>query len=320
VTDANVLLGRIDAERPIGGKLERLDRGAAEAAVRRHVAEPLGLEPIAAAEAIVRVANSRMAGAIRLVSVERGHDPRRFAIMAFGGGGALHAGALLREVGLARALVPRFPGITSALGCVIADMRHDFVLTLNALLADLDLEALNAEMARAEAEGRALLARAGVEFEAETAVFKLDMLYLGQTHTVAAALPVAAGAVTREAILAAFEGAYLAAYGRLLQGLPVRVMNLRTAVIGRRPKFDLELLAPASDLTVAGARRGARPVWVDGGWAEAAVYDRLALPVGALVPGPAVLEQADATTFVEPDLRAEVDRLGNLVLRRKEAT
>ena len=117
VTDANVVMGRIDAERPIGGKLKRLDVEAAKAAIEKHIAVPLGLDVMAAAEAIIRVANSRMAGAIRLVSIERGHNPRDFAAMPFGGGGALHVGALIKEVGLASALVPRYPGVTSALGC-----------------------------------------------------------------------------------------------------------------------------------------------------------------------------------------------------------
>jgi len=324
VTDANVVLGRINAGRPIGGGLDQLDLAAAEAAIRRHVGEPLGLELMPAAEAIIRVANSRMAGAIRLVSVERGHDPRRFVAMPFGGSGALHAGALIKEVGLAKALVPRFPGVTSALGCVIADVRHDFVQTLNAMLDDLDLAALNAEMTRTAAEGRALLRRSGVSFEAEETIFELDMLYLGQTHTVTATLPDEAvrrpDGIGREAIRAAFEATYRAAYGRLLEGLPLRVVNLRTAVIGRRPKFDLAILAPPAGLSVAGAGRQPRRVWVDGGWCEAAVYERLALPVGARIPGPAVLEQEDATTFVEPDLEAEVDAFGNLVIARKEAS
>ena len=122
VTDANLVLGRINADRPIGGALERLDESAARAALDRHVAGPLGLDPMTAAEAVIRVANARMAGAIRLVSIERGHDPRNFVAMPFGGGGALHIGALIRDVGLASALVPRFPGVTSALGCLMADM------------------------------------------------------------------------------------------------------------------------------------------------------------------------------------------------------
>lgn len=138
VTDANVVLGRIDPDNPIGGKLSRLDVDAAREAILHHVGTPLGLDALAAAEAILRVANSRMAGALRLVSIERGFDPKRFAFMPFGGGGALHAGAMLAEVGLARAIVPRYPGVTSALGCVIADMRQDFVQTINTGLAGID--------------------------------------------------------------------------------------------------------------------------------------------------------------------------------------
>ena len=130
LTDANVVLGRINAARPIGGKLARLDVEAAREAIAQHVGLPLGLGVEAAAEAIVRVANAKMAGAIRLVSVERGHDPAKFTAVPFGGGGALHVGALLADVGLKSALVPRYPGITSALGCIIADVRQDQVSTL----------------------------------------------------------------------------------------------------------------------------------------------------------------------------------------------
>ncbi|MEQ9329772.1 hydantoinase/oxoprolinase family protein [Thalassobaculum sp.] len=323
VTDANVVLGRINADRPIGGKLARLDVEAAKAAIRAHVGEPLGLDDMAAAEAIVRVANSRMAGAVRLISIERGYNPRDFAAMPFGGGGALHAGALIKEVGLASALVPRFPGVTSALGCVIADMRHDQVRTVNALLDGLDLAALDGTLAEMAGEGLALLDRAGVSFEGTMVKFEADMLYLGQTHTVAVPLDLTLvdgrTGVSRDGMRAAFDAAYREAYGRLLEGVPVRVLNVRVSAIGARPKFDLALLAPKAGLTVEAARTGTRPVYVEGAWHDAAVYARLELPVGATVPGPAVLEQPDATVFVEPDLQAAVDRFGNLVVTRKES-
>ena len=185
LTDANVVLGRINAERPIGGTLTRLDADAAARAIERDVGRPLGLDVTAAAAAILRVANARMASALRLVSVERGHDPQKFSLMPFGGGGALHAGALMREVGLARAIVPRFPGVTSALGCVIADMRHDRVQTLNRLLAELDPARLAHEMDQATAELSVLLDRATVAFTGRQTVHELDMSYVGQTHTVA---------------------------------------------------------------------------------------------------------------------------------------
>ena len=321
VTDANLVLGRINAARPIGGKLARLDLEAATRAIAAEVGEPLGLDPLAAAEAIIRVANARMAGAIRLVSVERGHDPKRFAAMPFGGGGALHTGALIKEVGLAKALVPRYPGVTSALGCVIADMRHDFVHTLNRLLDELDVEALDREMLRTARRGEALLEAAGVAFERVDRLFELDMLYLGQTHTVNVPLALTprgeTTGVTRDAIREAFESAYRAAYGRLLDGLPQRVMNLRIAVIGRRPKFDLEILAPGGQKSRDDCLLERRQVWVEGGWQDAKVYERLELPVGATVPGPALLEQPDTTIFIDPDLEGRVDRFGNIVISRK---
>ena len=316
VTDANVLLGRINAAHPIGGALAALDVAAAERAIAAAVGTPLGLDPVAAAQAILRVANARMAGALRLVSIERGHDPKRFALMPFGGGGGLHAGALLREVGLARALVPRFPGVTSALGCVIADMRHDRVRTLNVLLDALDPASLRAEMDAAAAALGALLDRAGVAFTARRVEHALDMLYAGQTHTVTAPLDLAAdgtGALTRESIAAAFEAAYRGAYGRLLGQVKMRVLNLRTAVIGERPKLDLAALAPPAQARLADADRGTRPVWF-AERLETRIWDRLALPAGAVIHGPAVLEQPDATILIEPGQHGRVDRFGNLIL------
>lgn len=312
VTDANVLLGRIDAERPIGARAA-LDVAAAERAIGIHVARPLGIDVFDAAEAILRVANAKMAGAIRLVSIERGYDPKRFALMPFGGGGALHAGALIRETGLARALVPRYPGVTSALGCVIADMRHDFVHTLNRPLDTLDEAALAAEVAAMAARGQGLLDRAGVRFEGRASEITLDMSYIGQTHAVAVPLP-AGEAVSRAGIADAFGAAYRAAFGRTLDGVGARVLNLRVAVTGRRPRFDLALLAPGAGLRLEAARRGVRRVRAGGAWHVADLFDRLALPPGARIAGPAVLEQPDTTIFVDPGLVATTDRLGNVLL------
>lgn len=320
VTDANLVLGRINAERPIGGKLKHLDVEAAKQAIAAEIARPLGLDTMAAAEAILRVANSHMAGAIRLVSIERGHDPKRFSLMTFGGAGALHAGALIKEVGLASALVPRYPGVTSALGCVIADMRHDFVQTINRPLAPvseggLDVQALDRAIAGLIANGRALLERSGVKLEGIDTPAELDMSYIGQTHTVAAALP-PGERLSGESIHAAFEAAYRQAFGRLLDGIPIRVLTLRVAVIGRRPKLDLALLRPQGR-NLAAARTGERPVWFDGKPHLTAIYNRLDLPVDATVAGPAILEQPDATTWIDPDLAAKVDGFGNLVITRK---
>jgi len=319
LTDANVVLGRINAERPIGGALARLDMAAARGVIMEHVGVPLGLAAEAAAEAIVRVANARMAGAIRLVSIERGHDPQRFAAVPFGGGGALHAGALIREVGLKAALVPRFPGVTSALGCVIADIRHDQVQTVNLALDGVDAAALDRRLVAEAAAARAVVEAAGLAVERIDTVFEADMHYAGQTHTVAVPLPLrvqdGSTGISEDAIRVAFEQAYHADFGRVLPGVGIRLVNLRTAAIGRRPHFDLAALAPGADASLAAADRGMRQVWF-GGWHAATVHDRLALPVGAEIHGPAILEQPDATTVVDPGLVARVDRLGNVIVTR----
>jgi N-methylhydantoinase A len=318
VTDANLVLGRINADRPIGGKLARLDTAAARAAIAAHVGGPLGLSVEDAAEAILRVANARMAGAIRLVSIEKGHDPARFAAMPFGGGGALHAGALIREVGLGAALVPRFPGVTSALGCVVADMRHDRVQTVNRLLDATDAAALGRTMQEIGDGTEAVVRGAGVAFEAVERVCELDMLYLGQTHSVAVPVMLPPGGLTREALLAAFRTAYRATYGRLLDNIPVRILNLRVAVIGRRPMLDMALFAPTAGRPATDCRTGSRALRIDGRTVEAAIYDRLAIAAGETVAGPAILEQPDTTILVDPGLVARVDGFGNLVITRAE--
>ncbi len=312
LTDANLVLGRINAARPIGGALARLDREAAEAAILAHVGAPLGLDAASAAEAIIRVANARMAGAIRLVSIERGHDPGEFALLPFGGGGALHVGALLRDVGLRAALVPRFPGITSALGCVLADVRHDATRTLNLDLAGLDAEALGKHLAEAAAATRAVVAEAGLPLTGIESVFELDMHYVGQTHTVA--VPLAGAEVTEASIRAAFDAAYGRAFSRLLPGIGVRILGSRITAIGRRPAFDMAALAPPA--TGRTAPLEVRQVRFDGAWWPTPVFARLELPAGHVVQGPALLEQPDTTILVEPGLSARTDTLGNLILER----
>lgn len=316
LTDAQVVLGRINAERPLGGELKSLDVGAARRAIAMHVGEPLKLSADDAAAAIVRVAESRMAGAIRLVSIERGHDPARFVAMPFGGGGALHAGALIREIGLKSALVPRFPGITSALGCVLADLRHDMVQTLNVMLDGLDATALQRRIEAAGRETSAVIAAAGIPVERTDVVCELDMHYVGQTHTVAVPLQVAVQGVSETAIRSAFEAAYLASFSRILSGLPIRIVSLRVAAIGRRPAFDFLVFAPDMSASLDKARRGSRRVWFDGGWRDTSIWARLDLPQGARIDGPAILEQPDATVVIEPGLSGRVDALGNLIVER----
>ena len=318
VTDANLVLGRIDSRNPIGDKLTRLDSEAAAAAIDTHIATPLGITVHEAAEAIIRVANAKMAGAIRLISIERGHDPKRFAAMPFGGGGALHAGALVREIGLAAAIVPRFPGVNSALGCVMSDLRHDEVRTLNRMLDSLDCDALSAMIAEIAGASEAVIRRSKAVIDDLQAVVELDMLYLGQTHAVAVPLSVTSGDLTIEAIRAAFDESYKRTYGRLLENIPVRVLNLRLSVIGQRPAVDIaglargERAATAADCHLADQR-----IFANGAWHDGAIIDRLRLPEGTVASGPCLLVQPDATIYVDPGLAARVDHLGNIIIEEE---
>jgi N-methylhydantoinase A len=312
LTDANLVLGRISGDRPIGG-LKRLDVDASCSAIEQHIAAPLQLDVMTAAEAVLRVANARMADAIRLVSVERGHDPSQFMLMPFGGGGGLHAGALVEECGLKGALVPRFPGVTSALGCIIADIRHDSVETINVMLDALDIAALNARLATSGAAARSVVEGAGLDIERIDTLFEFDMHYLGQTHTVP--VPVI-HPISIDGIKTAFDLAYQNAFSRLLSGIPIRILSLRTAAVGRRPSFDMATLAPPSGSSREAAARGSRQVWFSGGWHDTSLWSRLDLPADSIVTGPAIFEQPDATTVIEPGQRGRIDKLGNLLIER----
>jgi N-methylhydantoinase A len=240
--------------------------------------------------------------------------------MPFGGGGALHASALVRDVGLRCAIVPPFPGVTSALGCVIADIRHDQVQTLNYLLDDLDIAALDRRMVEAGRAARSVVKQTGVSVTDIEVTYELDMHYLGQTHTVAVLLPSTFGesgtGISKTVVRSAFEKAYSASFSRLLGAIPVRVVSLRTAAIGKRPPFDVSVFMPAPDNSLERASRGTRPVWFGDSWRDVAIWSRRDLPAGAVITAPAILEQPDATIVVEPGLQGRVDKLGNVILER----
>jgi N-methylhydantoinase A len=248
-----------------------------------------------------------MAGAIRLVSLQRGRDPRDFVLFAFGGAGPLHAVALARELAIPTVLVPARPGITSALGCLVADVRHDFVRTVNQGLLRMDVAEARAILAAQIADGRRLLAGEGVEVETVTVQHEADMQFAGQTHVLT--VPIDRTDFSREDLAQTFERAYLERFGVELREMRALVMSLRTAVIGRRRPVALDGLVEAAR---SGGPTGTRRVWFDGGWRETPIYRREHLPVGVVLPGPAVVEQLDATTVIEPGDRARVDALGNL--------
>jgi len=314
ISDANLLLGRLNPKKLLS--VEGVaDTAAIEAIFSEKLGGPLGVSGVEAASAVLHIANLKMAGAIRMVSVAKGNDPRDFALFAFGGAGPLHASALARELGIPTVLVPARPGITNALGCVVADLRHDFVRTLNQPVASLDEERVRGVLAAQAEEGRALIAKEAVQPKAIKLVHSADMQFVGQTHLINVPLPSAE--IDRETLQALFEKAYFARFKVELPEIRANLVNLNTSVIGVRDEVDLStLIDPAGRAkTLDEARTEIRPVWYDRAWRETPVYSRERVPLDAVIEGPAILEQLDATTVIEPGDRATSDTDGNIVIR-----
>jgi N-methylhydantoinase A len=312
ITDANLVLGRLDPDRLLAVE-HAVSMDAIRAALVEHVGAPLGLDATAAAAAIVRVANDRMAGAIRMVSLARGHDPRDFALFAFGGAGPLHAAALAKELAIPKVLIPARPGLTNALGCVVADLRHDFVATVNAPLESLAAGRIAEIFARQVESGQQLLARENVAVERVVTLHRADMQFQGQSHILPVAI--ASAAITLDELRAVFAAAYWKRFGVELPEIRPVLVNLHTAVIGRRKAVSLRAIASSTPrATLAEARRTTRPVWFDGGWADTPVYVRDHLPFDAAFVGPAIVEQLDCTTVVEPGNQVTIDAIGDLIV------
>jgi N-methylhydantoinase A len=311
-TDANLLLGRLNPDGLLGvAGSAHLDR--VRDIFDKKIGAHLGLAADDVAAAIVRVANDKMAGAIRMVSLQRGYDPRDFILFAFGGAGPLHAAALARELAIPKVLVPARPGITSALGCLVADVRHDFVRTINQDLLRMDVDEARAILAAQVAEGKRLLASESVEVETVSVLHQADMQFVGQTHVLTVAIPRVD--FSRDDLLLAFERAYWERFEVELKQMRALVMSVRTAVIGRRPAVSLQGLGATSATgTLGEARTGSRRAWFDGAWHDTPIYARERLAVGVRFDGPAIVEQLDSTTVVEPGDRVEVDPSGNLIL------
>jgi len=311
ITDANLVLGRLDPERLLAVQTP-VTLAHVRAIFQERLARPLGLSVDAAAAAVIRLANTHMAGAIRMVSLSRGLDPRDFTLFAFGGAGPLHAVALAQELALPEVLIPARPGLTNALGCLVADLRQDFVNTLNVPLDGVDMASVHATLAAQRQRGIAINAEEQSEIVDTQVLHGADMQFRGQTHLIRVTLPRAD--VTRAEIQALFETAYFNRFQVRLPEIKAVLVNLITSVIGRRRRFPIASLIDAGGRAsgVEGACMGERKLFARGGWHSAPVLDRVKLPVGARIAGPAVVQQVDATTVIEPGSAALVDAIGNL--------
>jgi N-methylhydantoinase A len=306
VTDANVVLGRLDPDVRLGGTMP-MAPDLARAAITR-LADTLGLEPIACAEGIVRVTDAQMAKALRVVSVERGRDPRSFDLVPFGGAGPLHQAALAQELGCRRVLVPPNPGVLSALGLLAAPVTVDQARS-RVVAAD---ELGDAELASGwdELTDRAAAVLAEQDVQAAAARRSADLRYRGQAFELE--VPAPAGSADVPALVAAFHAAHRERYGYDQPEAPVEVVTLRVRLEGPAPTLPLERLRGGGD--VDGATRAVHEVVLDGRRLEARIVDRHALGAGAAIRGPAVVVGLDATCWVAPWQRGEVEDHGTLVL------
>jgi N-methylhydantoinase A len=316
ITDANLVLGRLNPAFFLGGEMT-LDAEAARRTIADRVAAPLALDPVAAAAGIVEIANAHMIGAMRLVSVQRGYDPRDFVLVAFGGAGPLHANALARELGIPTVLVPPNPGIASAVGMLMTDLRHEFVTTRRMRLDTLTPAALEALFADFVAEGEARLDRDGVPVSDRRTLRSVDLRYHGQSFELSITVPpgtLTAADVAR--LRAEFDAAHERAYGYAAPEDTVELVNVRLAAIGMTPRPRRAPLREGSRHP-DGALNGRREVWFAeiGGWRKTSVFDRAKLLGGNVITGPAIIEGHDASTLVHPGWEATVDQHANLVLR-----
>ncbi len=315
VTDAQVVLGYLDPEYYLGRRMV-LDRKAAEAAIQSRIADPLGLSLTAAASGIVRLTNSNMAYAIRNITIERGHDPRLFSLVAFGGGGGLFAGSLMGELEMAQAIIPVSPATFSAWGLLNADFREDLARTSVGPLADLHPDELGEMLAEMESESLDKLKGDGISVETVTVERFADLRYLGQEH--ALRVPIHAADIKENghhALRARFDTLHEKAYAHALPQLPVELVNLRVSAIGLRRKPEiLELLGEAQPR--ASSQKASRQLYLGGNKdpLECPVYDRERLNPGERLVGPAIIEEWTCTSLVLAGQQAEVDLYGNLIL------
>ncbi|UFN49732.1 hydantoinase B/oxoprolinase family protein [Roseomonas sp. OT10] len=310
VTDANLVLGYYDPGFFLGGRMA-LDKGAAERAVAS-VAAPLGLGVTEAAWGIHKVVVESMAAAARVHLVEKGKDPRAYAMVGFGGAGPAHAADVARALGVREVIIPPASGAASALGFLAAPLSFELVRSLPLELSEgFDAPRLNALLAELEAEGRARLAEAGVAPEAVRVERSADMRLVGQMHDIAVALPAGEiGPGSLDAIRDAFTRVYAARFTSVYEGARMEAINFRVRCIGPEPKLSLTGAVGGGD--TAQAVKGTRRAWFEGGWQDATVYDRYALAEGDEIAGPAIIEEREATTIVPPGDAVRVDATLNL--------
>jgi N-methylhydantoinase A len=309
-TDANVVLGRLGTELVGGGM--KLDRSVAERVIETKVARPLGMELTEAASAVIKVANANMADAVRLISIRRGLDPREFALVAFGGAGPLHGAAVARELSIPVVIVPPNPGITSALGCLLVDVRHDLATMHLRPAEEADLSEIDREFSALETEARERLHHEGVPDEHVSLQRTIAMRYLGQWRSLA--VPVDAGLSSLDEAIASFHDQHEREYAYRRDGAPVEIYQLGLRAIGITPKPELRSY-PLNGQSSVPEPFTHRPVKFDElpEPVDTPIFHRDKLAAGTVLRGPAIIDQFDSTIVVPPEVTAKVDE--HLIVR-----
>ncbi|GGF47442.1 methylhydantoinase [Azorhizobium oxalatiphilum] len=323
VTDANLVLGRFDGATRLGGDMS-LDMEAARRVIEEEVAKPLGLDVLEAAAGILRVAHANIVRGIRVVSVERGYDPRDFALVPFGGAGPMHGTPVARELRMTKILVPPTPGILCALGQLVSDLRHDFLETHIAPYARFDVAEAEAVVGRLIAKGHDLLAEDNVPMDKRTVEVRVDVRYIGQSFELAMPLDMLSGAPFADVwakLPEQFHTGHLKRFGHSDPRAPVEIVGFGVTAVGHIDTPELPMVPEGTAVPPAEALMGERQIYFEavaagetGQFYTSPVYARDKLLAGNIVTGPAVIEEVSATSVLYPGDRATVHVSGSILV------
>jgi N-methylhydantoinase A len=317
VTDCNLVLGYLGEDNLLGGSV-RLDIGKARAAVESRIARPLGLGLPQAAEGVIRIIDVKMEEAIKAISTMRGHDLREFMLLAFGGAGPLHAGRIARDLGMAGVVVPLHPGVFSAIGLLLANVRHDRMRSKLMPLAEAQPDEMNEMLDRLGAEANVQLAHNAFRPDRVRIERALDMRYAGQGYEVTLPCPARPLVATDlPALRAAFDAQHKAMFGHSAPQAVVEIVSFRVRGIGLVPQVEMPKFKPSGG-SLASARRGERCARVEGEEVDCTVYWRERLDVDLSIPGPAIIDQLDSTTVICRGQVARVDEWKNLIVTERD--
>jgi N-methylhydantoinase A len=320
VTDANLILGYLNPDYFLGGEMQ-VSLEKAKKIMKKTVADPMGLSEVEAAAGIFRIINQSMADATKVVSIQRGHDPREYALVSAGGACSIHACKIAEEVGSGTVIVPEAASVFCALGMLESDIRLDSVKTFNGYIPGLDLPEFNKVIVQVEKKALVELLQEGVERERAALIRHLDIRYVGQHHEVTVEIPSGCSIETRhlDEIADAFHKAHERLYTYSTPENPLEVMNLRITAIGSVEKTGLKKES-SGKAAVEEALKGKRPVYFEetGGFTDTPVYDRNLLAEGARIEGPAVVEERITTVIVHPGWNLTVDTYGNIIMKEKK--